>query len=121
MGRTINDALKENRKGFYIGHRLILPFKCQILKIIFHNEIFTELVGGKHIKLNQDPKNTSVYIRTAGKLTNFMNTYEVVKMIVAEMDADLTDPSTHIKIICEIKENHEVNIHLPSEDMLFIE
>lgn len=121
MAYTIKQALKENRNGFYIGHRLVLPFKCQILKIIFDNEIFTELVGGKNLKLFQDPNNTSIYISSHGKLSNFMDRYKVVKLIICELEDDVCNVDTHTKLICEIKDNHQVAIHAPTDDMLFIE
>jgi hypothetical protein len=121
MAYTIKKALEEKRQGYFIGQRLVLPFKCQILKIIFDNEIFTELVGGKHIKLNQDPQNTSIYITSHGKLSNYVNSYSFIKLIVCEMEDDICDISKHVKLICEILDNHHVNIHLPGDDMIFIE
>lgn len=121
MPYTIKKALEEKREGFYIGHRLILPFKCQLIKFIVEGEIFTELVGSKHIKIHQDAKNTSIYIRSIGKLDNLVDSYKVIKMVAAELEDDLCDPDNHIKLICEIKDNHKLAIHQPSEDMLFIE
>lgn len=118
---TIKTALAKGKNGFYIGHRLVLPFKCQIIKIIFEGEIYTELVGGKHLKLHQDPMNTSIYIQSSGRLSNYVDSYKTIKIVVCEMDADICDLDTHIKIICEIKEGHKVLIHKPSDDMLFIE
>ena len=57
-----------------------------------------------------------------GKLRNFVGSYKVIKMIVAEWDADLCDPKTHIKFVFEIEEDeHAVDLHVPSDDMIFIE
>lgn len=121
MARTIQQALDEGKEGFHIGTRLILPFKCQIIKIIIESEIFTELIGSKDIKLAQDIENTSIYFRSHGSLDKTIGKYEVVKIVASEWDADLSDVNTHIKLICEIGDTHVVKIHLPSEDMLFIE
>jgi len=121
MPKSIKQAVEEGCNGFYIGHRLVLPFRCQLIKLIVEGEIFTEMVGSKHIKISQDPKNTSIYLRSIGKLSNFFGTYKVIKMVVCEWDVDLCDQSKHIKVICEIEDNHRVNIHVPSDDMLFIE
>lgn len=121
MALSVKEAIAQKKNGFYIGHRLILPFKCQILKVIVDSEIFTELVGGKNLKLYQDPQNTSIYIRTIGKLNNYIDTYKSIKIIVAEWDADLTDINTHQKLVCEIQDGHEVLIGEPDEDLLFIE
>ena len=121
MHNSIKSALKVKKKGFHIGHRLVLPFRCQVLKLIVEAEIFTELVGSKHIKLQQGPQNTSIYFRDIGKLSNFIGTYKVIKLIACEWDTDLSDMNNHIKLICEIKDNHQVDIHKPSDDRLFIE
>ncbi len=120
MPKKITESLEAGLTGFYIGNRLILPFKCQLLKIIVGSDIFTEMVGSKHIKLQQDPKNTSIYFRDIGKLSN-MGEYQVIKLIACEWEDNLVDIDNHIKIICEIDEHHIVKIHVPSDDMLFIE
>ena len=121
MPLTIRQALDQNKDGFHIGHRLILPFRCQLIKLIVDGEIITEMVGGDDIKLQQDPKNTSIYIRSISKLDNYLGSYKVIKVIACEWEADLTDLSNHVKLVCEIKDQHSVCIHEPSDDMLFIE
>ncbi len=120
MPRTIKEALEQQLNGFYIGQRLILPFRCQIIKLITKDEIFTEFVGGKDIKISQDPQNTSIYFRHMGRLQSFLGDYGLIKMVVAEWDADLTDPHTHIKIIVELQDNHVARIAQPDNDILFI-
>lgn len=121
MSKTIKQSLTNEYKGFYIGQRIILPFKCQIIKLIVKGEIITEMVGSSDVKISQDPKNTSIYFRSVGKLSNFIGSYQAIKMIVCEWDDNLCDIDNHVKIICEIGENHEVEIHTPDDDMLFIE
>ena len=121
MPLTIKQALEEKREGFHIGHRLILPFRCQIIKIIIESDIFTEMVGSKSLKISQDPKNTSIYFRSHGALDKTIGKYQSIKIIAAEWDSDLSDVKNHIKIICEIDDTHIVMIHAPSKDMLFIE
>ena len=121
MPKKIKEALDLNRSGFYIGQRLILPFRCQIIKIIVEGEIITEMVGGKQIKIQQDPKNTSFYLRSIGKLANYLGSYKVIKLIVCEWEDDLCDIENHIKLICEIEDGHKVSIHEPDDDMLFLE
>ena len=108
MPSTILNAINAKKSGYHIGQRLILPFRCQMVKMMVEGEIITEFVGSKHIKLSQDPKNTSIYFRSSGNLDNFVDSYKVVKLIVSEWDADLTDMANHIKLICRIEENHEV-------------
>lgn len=118
---TIQQALAGKRKGYYIGQRLILPFQCQILKVIFDNQIYTEVVENKDLLVHQDPNNTSIFITESGRLANYVNNYEYIKIIACEMDADLTDRKMHRKIVCEIKDNHEVAVAEANDDVLFIE
>jgi hypothetical protein len=121
MAYTIKEALAQNRKGYHIGNRLILPFRCQLIKVIAEGHIITEMVGGNDIKLQQDPHNTSIYFRHMGQLRNNFSKYEVIKLIACEWDDDLCDMSKHIKLVCGIGEKHEVTIEQPNDDMLFIE
>ena len=121
MPRRVMEAIEQGADAFYIGHRLILPFKCNIIKLIFESTIYTEMVGSENIKLHQDEMNTSIYIRSAGKLANYFDTYKVIKLVVCDYDADLTDRSTHIKLVCEIEEDHLARLSLPTDDLLFIE
>ena len=121
MPSTIQDAINSKKTGFHIGQRLVLPFRCQMIKLMVEGEIFTEFVGSDHIKIAQDPKNTSLYFRSIGKLDNLVDSYEVVRIIVSEWDADICDMSNHIKLVCTIEENHLVRVEEPPEDLLFIE
>lgn len=121
MAKTIKEALNQEAEGFYIGTRLILPFKCQLLKLIIKGEIFTEMVGSDDIKIHQDAQNTSVYFRSSGNLSSSIDSYRSIKMIAAEEDADISKPETHIKLICKVKDDHLVLIEEPDEDTLFIE
>ncbi len=118
---TIKNAIKSGKKGFYIGQRLILPFRCQLLKVIFDNHIYTQLLNNKDIVIDQGPKNTSIYILEEGNLRNYIHNFEYIKLIACEIDDDLSDPGTHQKIICSVKEDHLVEIEYPGDDVLFIE
>ena len=121
MSNTIDQCISEESKGFYIGTRMILPFKCQFIKLIVDNHIYTEFIGNKDIKLNQDPQNTSLYFREAGRLHTFEGSYEKIKMVIADMDADLADRTTHKKVICIIEDNRYVKFRFATKDDLFIE
>ena len=121
METTIKYALKNNRKGFHIGNRIILPFKCHLIKLIADSHIVTEFSGSDDIKITQSPKNTSVYFTERGAIRSMIDKYKVVKLIACEEDSDLTTADNHIKLVCEIDSNHVVLIYEPNEDMLFIE
>lgn len=118
---TVQQALAENRKGYHNGQRLVLPFKCQIIKVIFDNEIFTQLVGNDILRLYQDPNNTSIYLTNKSGIKSFISKYEVVKLVVCELEDDICDRDKRYKLVCEIQDDHVVSIHEPDEDMLFIE
>lgn len=117
---TVNEALNNNSKGFYTGHRLVLPFRCQILKMMVQGEVITEFVGGDNVKIHQDPVNTSVYLRTRGSLNEMSEGYQLIKFLVCEWNADVCDRDNHIKIVCKTLANNEIEISLPGEDVLFI-
>lgn len=121
MASSIKAALDGKMSGFHIGNRIILPFRCQFIKLIVSKHIYHEFSGNKDIKISQDPKNTSVYFTTVGDLDNYIGTYKIIKAIVAEWDADLTDVSNHKKLIFEPNEEHILDIYLPNDDMIFIE
>lgn len=118
--KEITNVVNSDSKGFYVGNRLILPFKCQLLKLIVDGHIYTEFVGNEDIKISQDPKNTSVYFREVGKLSHFEDTYKSIKMIVAGEDEDLTDHDKHLKLVCYIHDHGAVDMEVPGDDILFI-
>ncbi len=59
--QEIVDIVNSDKKGFYIGTRMILPFKCNLIKLIADSHIFTEFVGNDHVKISQTNLNTSIY------------------------------------------------------------
>ncbi len=119
--KEILEIVKTEKRGYYNGNRLILPFRCQLIKLIANSHIYTEFVGSDDVKISQDAHNTSIYFRETGRLANFEGSYKNVKMIVAGFDEDLTEMDSHIKMICHIEENHKVNIEVPGDNVLFIE
>lgn len=121
MSKEIINKIKSGVKGFYIGKRLILPFKCQLIKLIVQSDIFTEFVGNEDIKISQEAKNTSIYFRETGKLSDMKGSYQFIKLIVAGLNENLCDRTTHIKLVCKLLDNHEVEIGFPPDDVLFIE
>lgn len=121
MPKTIKEGLNSQLKGFHIGNRLVLPFRCQLIKLIIDSDIVTEFVGGGDVKVHQDPKNTSIYFRHQGKLKNYIDSYSAIKIIACDWNDDICDMKNHIKLICEVGDHHAVNIHEPNDDMLFIE
>lgn len=118
---TIKDALAKNKDGYYIGNRMVLPFKCQIIKIMFDKETHHQMVGNDEIQLHQDPMNTSIYFPKISDLNRWVNTHYPIKLIVAEMDADLTHQDMHVKLVGDIEEDHILKVHPPDENVIWIE
>ncbi len=116
----ILNIINSNIKGYYIGSRLILPFKCNLIKLIADSEIYTEFVGSNDVKIAQSEKNTSIYFREIGRLSRFEDSYKSIKLIVASEQDDLTVKTNHLKIICRILDQNEVELEVPDDDMLFI-
>ena len=119
----IKEQIRGGATGFYIGSRMILPFKCQFLKLIVDNHIVTEFVGNKHVQISQEAANTSIYFKESGKLGDFEGSYEYIKLIIAGLEDELTNRGNHLKVICSIEENHVVKLELAedNDDVLFIE
>lgn len=120
---NIKEEIRGGATGFYIGSRLILPFKCQFLKLIVDNHIVTEFVGSKHIKISQEEKNTSIYFTESGKLKDFEGSYEYIKFVIAGLSDDLCDKENHLRMVCSIEDNHIAKLELAedNDDILFIE
>ncbi len=117
----IIEVINSEKNGFYIGTRMILPFRCNFIKLIADSHIYTEFVGNKDIKISQSIMNTSIYFRDAGRLNEFEDSYKSIKLILCSEEDDLSIQSNHIKVICHIHADHKVELELPGEDDLFIE
>lgn len=121
MPATIQQALDAKATGFYIGRRIIFPYKCQFIKVIFDNEVFTDFTGKGDVFVEQGPENTSLHVLGKGLLQKYAERFAKMKLIICEYDADLTDFHNHIKLVCEIGEKHEIRLTLPGDDVLFID
>lgn len=116
----ILEIVKSDKKGYYTGNRLILPFRCNILKLIVKSHIYTEFVGNSDIKVSQETKNTSVYFRETGRLSRFEGSYQNIKMLIASEEDDLTDQSKHIRVICHVLSHRQIDLEMVSNDDLFL-
>ena len=118
--QEIIDIVNSEVRGYHTGNRMILPFKCNFIKIIADSQIVTEFKKNNDLTVSQEPKNTSLYFREVGRLKEFEGGYQYIKIILASLEDDLSNPDNHIKMICEIEENHKVNMKIPGDDVLFI-
>lgn len=118
--QEIIDIIDSEIRGYHTGNRMILPFKCNFIKIIADSHIMTEFKKNKDITVSQEPKNTSLYFREVGRLKEFEDGYQYIKIILASLEDDLSNPDNHIRLVCKIEENHKVNFEIPGDDVLFI-
>lgn len=121
----IEDAIKNQKDGYYIGSRLVLPFHCELIKVEIGDEHYTEFVGSENIKISQDPQNTSIYFRVKGRLFDIFKDMfliedltksekgslpDVIHLTVCEIDADICEQNTHIRLACTLLEDNYVKI-----------
>lgn len=120
----IERAIKEGRRAFVHGRRIILPFRCYVLKVTIGKETYNDFYppNDKEIAIEHTPQNTILYFLRYTDLAGELSERERhIKLIVADENADLTDPSTHKKIYIDVGGGHQAPIGFLSEDELFIE
>jgi len=118
--QEIIDIVKSGRKGYYTGTRMILPFKCNFIKIIADSHIITQFKKNEDLTISQEPVNTSIYFKEVGRLKEFEGGYQLIKMVICSWHDDLSNPENHIKLVCKIEDNHQVDFEIPGDDVLFI-
>ncbi len=115
MANSIEQALKNNSDGFYIGNRLVLPFRCQIIKLIFDGEVIVDFKADDDIRIAQDPQNTSFYFKQVNDLSRRASSYKNIKLIASDWEAEIC-AAKHFKLILDIEEQHVVKIKESGED-----
>ena len=93
---SIGEALKNKKSGLYYNNRIILPFKAYFLKVIVEHEIITDFSSAsKGILINEEKDFTDIYFHDYKDLKNSLSKYESIKMVVAEKDKDIFNPSRY--------------------------
>ncbi len=119
---TIEDTLKNNLTGLYYGNRILLPFKCWLLKLMIDDDIIMDFSpGSKSIYFNETESFTEIYFKQFKSLKEAVTKYESIKMIVVEKDKDVFDFNNHYKLVVHLEEEHKLTIEKTDEDILFIE
>jgi len=120
--KTIEEALKNNLTGLYYGSRVLLPFKCLLLKVIIEDDIITDFSpNSKSIYLNETESFTEIYFKQFKNLKEAVSKFETIKLIAVEKDKNIFDFKNHIKLALHIGEEHKLTIEKTDEDILFIE
>lgn len=112
----------EKLKGLHYGNRLILPFRCHLLKVIVNGAVVTDLSSTKiGLEVIMHDNFMDVYFHGFDALTDKVQEHEAIKMIVVAEDEDIFDFETHKALGIYLQDKHEVVIEKLSEDILFIE
>lgn len=120
--KTLDEVIQNKIYGLYYGCRMILPFTGTILKLVIENEIIMDFSPrSKEISLVEKEEYTELYLHNYKKLSDEVNKYEYIKMIVVEKGKDIFDFNNHRKIALHIEEKHKITIEELDKDILFIE
>lgn len=118
----IKEALEQKKNGIYYYNRIILPFKCEFLKIIFEDKIITDFSScSPDIEIVEHENFTDLYFKKYKDVQSEFSEYEPIKIIACEKGADIFDFNNHIKLLLYIENEHLVKIELPSENQIIID
>lgn len=119
---TLNEVLTKNLHGLYYGNRILLPFKADILKAVIEKSIITDFSDfSEQAEYEIKDNRTEIYFYEYADLSEFITTYETIKLIVVEEGRDIFDTKNHIKLILHLNDGHEIKIEEAGENFLFIE
>lgn len=109
-------------KGLYYGNRLILPFHCNLLKVVVNRDNITDFSStSKYMTIVEGNNYTDLYFREYENVKETISEFEAIKMVVVEKNKDIFDFKNHIKLAIYFEDKHELRIEKTDEDILFIE
>lgn len=112
----------EKLKGLVYGNRIILPFECEILKIVIDTKILTDFSPDNREALCQSRHGfTDIYFLDYKDLPQQLSDYELIKIIVVERGKDLFDFNNHVRLGIRVVDTHITEIEKLPEDSLFVE
>ncbi|MAT58203.1 MAG: hypothetical protein K8F60_13010 [Melioribacteraceae bacterium] len=120
--RTLDHVLKNSVIGLHYGNRVILPFECELLKIVVDSSIITDFSS-----MSEDAEYvindgfTEIYFHSFESLEEKVTQYENIKLVIVEKGKDLFDFENHRKICLSVKENHKLQIKEIDDETLFVE
>ncbi len=119
---TIEDMLKNNKGGLYYGNRALLPFTCNLLKVIIDDEIIMDFSStSKAISYTSFEDFCEIYFKQYKNLKDVVSKYESIKLIAVDKDKDIFNFDNHIKLVIRVEDEHKLKIEKTDEDILFIE
>lgn len=119
---TIKEALETKKNGIYYNNRIILPFKCEFLKIIFEDKIITDFSSSSpDVEIIEHDHFIDIYFKKYKDIQNEFSKYENIKLIICEKSEDIFDFSKHIKLLLYLENEHFIRIELPEENQIIID
>jgi len=119
---TIKKALEEKKNGLYYGNRIILPFSCTLLKLIYQSEIIYDFSHcSSEVIVSEGENFTDIYMKRHKYLKDDISKYENIKIVTAEKGSDIFDFSNHVKLILTLNDDHRIIIETPTDDQVFID
>ncbi len=119
---TIKKALDEKKHGLHYANRLILPFKCEFLKIGIEDDVITDFSEhSKQVHVVEHEDFTDIYFKDYKNLKDDVSEYEVIKAICVEKGEDIFDFKNHITLSFNPINDHVVEISLLGPDQIFID
>lgn len=118
----ISNLQNDKLMGLVYGNRIILPFECEILKIVIDTNILTDFSPANRDALCQSRHGfTDIYFLDYKDLPEQLSDYELIKLIVVERGKDIFDFNNHIQLGVRITGSHTIEIEKLPEDSLFVE
>ena len=119
---TIENTIKNKLKGLYYGNRMLLPFNCNLLKVIIEDDIIMDFSpSSKSIYIHEEENFTEIYFKQFKNIKDAVSKYESIKLIAVEKDKDIFNFDNHYKLAVHIEDEHKLTIDKTDEDILFIE
>ena len=108
--------------GLYYGNRALLPFSCNLLKVIIDDEIIMDFSStSKAVSFKSFDDFCEIYFKQYKNLKDVVSKYESIKLIAVDKDKDLFNLDNHIKLAIGVEEEHKLKIEKTDDDILFIE
>lgn len=118
----VKKALEQKKNGIYYNNRIILPFKCEFLKIIFEDTIITNFSpSNPDVEIIEHENFTDIYFKKCKDLQTECSKYESIKLVVCEKDEDIFDFNNHLKLLLYLENEHLIKIELPNENQIIID
>lgn len=120
--KTIDEVIKNKEYGLHYGNRMLLPFTGTILKMVIERDIILDFSPrSKDVTIIEKSEYLEIYLHNYGLISEAVNKYEQIKMIVVEHGKSIFDFNNHKKIAIRLEEKHKLLIEELDQDILFIE